>query len=652
MRDMFGLGMGSTGMIHSRRKWRVGPDHSQHLGRAKEVSEYVKHGCQEAVIEIELAKDGKQFKKNINIRCTIKHEGNKSIYTVNGRPQSKKAVIELCKSLSIQIDNLCQFLPQDKVVEFAAMTPAQLLRETQRAVASQEMIDIHEELKDLRRKQKDAQNKFDADQDSLTNLENRQRLQEADVERMREREQVVDHVRKLEVARPFAQYRSARIVAREAKDKQKEAQNELKNLQNEVEPAMRAANEKEHYKKQIEKVVAERKENVTKAERHVDAIDRKFQDKHDKNNELNLEYNTERDSGRKYRVEITRVEQSIGNLKRQMEEAPSELDVQDFNERIRVKRRAVQNCRDQIVELKKKQSEATQRGRERSMDIQRANDELERLESDAGKQNSKLQRASHETAKLWDWVQQHPEEFEKAIYGPPIVECSIKEPKYVDLIESLFQANQMLAISAQTKKDFATLSDAQANLRCSEAALKTVLNGLDHFPLPTDNEAMRRYGFDGWVLEHVNGPDVVLAMLCTEMSLHRTGIALRDTSTEQFEELQKSDVSAWVTGKSSYRITRRREYGPGATSTQVRNLKKATFWTDQPIDLTAKRELQEKIEGWTEEIKAIDAENRETQTKIQAYREAIEKAAQEEARPLFLFRPLALVADCQLERIV
>jgi len=549
---------------------------------------------------------------------------------VNGRPQGKKAVIELARSLSIQIDNLCQFLPQDKVVEFAAMTPIQLLRETQRAVASQEMIDTHEELKDLRRKQKDAQAKFTADQDSLTNLEGRQRLQEADVERMREREQVVKHVRMLEAARPFAQYRSARAVAREAKERRQEAQNELQTLQDEVEPAMRAANVKEQYKKQIEKVAAERRSDISKAERHADGIDRKFQEKHDKHNELCNEYRTERDSGKKYRNEIARVEQLIGNLKRQMQEQPSELDVSAYNERIREKQRGIRNCKEQISELKKKQGEVTQRGKDKSARIQQAEHDLKSLESQAGKQRSKLQSASADTAKLWQWVQENQDRFEKPVFGPPIVECSIKDPKFVSQIESLIQRGHMLAFTVQTKKDFRTLSDAGASQRLSEVNIRTMQIGLDPFRPPIGEDEMKRYGFDGWALDYLNGPEPVLAMLCAEINLHASAVAFKDTTTQQFEMIQNSNIGSWVTGKSSYRITRRREYGPGATSTQVRDLRRAQVWTEQPVDITAKRELQENIAGWTEEVEAAKEEISELQTKVLAYREAIHKTTDEE----------------------
>ncbi|KAK4695470.1 structural maintenance of chromosomes protein 5, partial [Lecanoromycetidae sp. Uapishka_2] len=511
------------------------------------------------------------------------------------------------------------------------MTPIQLLRETQRAVASQEMIDVHDELKDLGRKQKDVQAKFTADQDSLTSLESRQRLQEADVERMREREGVVKHVQMMEAARPIAAYRTARNSHREAKDKRQEAQTELTKLQDEIEPALRALNAKERYKDQIQTVMSERKTALLQAERHADSIDRKFQDGQDRHNQLGIEDNNERKSGKKYRDDIARLEQSIGNLQRQMQQQPSELDLQDYNDRLRDKRRSIQNAKDQITELKTEQLEATQRGREKNNQIQQANVGLEKLESQAGKQNSKLQRASRDTARLWDWVQRNRGEFEETVYGPPCVECSVKDSKYVDLIESLFQANNLLAFSVQTKKDFKKLSDAAASMRLSEIHIRTIQAGLDHFPPPpVGEELMQRYGFEGWALEYLNGPEVVLAMICAEIGLHKTGVAMRDTSSQQYDMLQSSEIAAWVTIKSSYRITRRREYGANATSTQVRGLRNAVMWTDQPVDTAAKRELQENIEGWGEEVAAIEAENRKIQTKILAYRDAIQTAAEEE----------------------
>lgn len=317
----------------------------QHLGRAKDISEYVKHGCQEAMIEIELAGDGKTHKRNPIIRCSIKREGNKSHFSINDKPVPKKGVLDLAKSFSIQIDNLCQFLPQDKVVEFAAMTPVELLRSTQRAVAPPEMLDMHESLKDLRRLQKELQASQISDQDILTNLEGRQRMQEADVERMREREAIKEHVRMLEASKPFAEYRDARMKHREAKDKRKEAGTELKKLEDEIQPSLQAVNSKQLYQHQIETVLSERSRTVKRAEQAADGIDQNLKTLHDSTVEFANAKDAERKGSQKTKNDVARINGVVVSLKRQMEQEPPDWDVSSYNERIV----SIQPCRVQVT---------------------------------------------------------------------------------------------------------------------------------------------------------------------------------------------------------------------------------------------------------------------------------------------------------------
>lgn len=240
----------------------------------------------------------------------------------------------MARSFSIQIDNLCQFLPQDKVVEFAAMTPVELLKSTQRAVASQEMIDMHNDLKELRHRQKDVQASQGSDQDTLTNLEGRQRMQEADVQRMREREQVKERVRLLEIARPFAEYRGARLKHKEAKEKYQDVSLELKQLADEVEPSLRAVNDKQKYQQQIDAVVRERRQAVDKADHAAQLLDKKVGKSAERGDELAKERDAEINSSKQDRQAVTRAEQMITRLKKQMEEKPPDLDVASCNERI------------------------------------------------------------------------------------------------------------------------------------------------------------------------------------------------------------------------------------------------------------------------------------------------------------------------------
>lgn len=280
--------------------------------------------------------------------------------------------------------------------------------------------------------------------------------------------------------------------------------------------------------------------------------------------------------------------------------------------------------------LQRGQEENTRLGRERRQRIEDVKRELDDLESQAAQQDKKLKSMSWDTWKAWEWVKAHQQEFERPVFGPPIVECSITDPKYADMIESIFGKNSFLIFTVQTKADFQKLQNqAHDVLRLSEINIRQMAVGIDKFPPPVDKDELARFGFQGWVLDFIQGPEPVLAALCVDSRVHRTAVGLRDTTTQQFDQLQNSQIDSWVTSKSCYNITRRREYGPGATSTRVRDIRKATVWTDQPVDVTVKRELQEKIEGWGEEVESFQAKNVDAQTEISRLREEM-KMKQEE----------------------
>lgn len=334
---MLGLRLESCGKNHAaaqRAHVTAGLIALQHLGRAKEASEFVKHGSQEATIEIELAADPERQRKNPVIRRNIKREGNKSHFSIDGKPSNMKGVQELAKSFSIQIDNLCQFLPQDKVVEFAAMTPVELLQSTQRAAAPEEMIGWHNLLKKYRGDQKAMQAQYAVDQEILANLEGRQQMQRADVERLQERAKIQQRVKMLEMARPFAKYREARKRHQEAKQKRKDAVAALKELEDDVEPSLRAVNAKQQYREKIDVVVKERKRAVDRADVAAEDLITKIKTMQEKMKEFEVEIRAENNGAREKKTEIVKTEQRITGLKRQMEEQPIEFNASSYNEQI------------------------------------------------------------------------------------------------------------------------------------------------------------------------------------------------------------------------------------------------------------------------------------------------------------------------------
>ncbi|KAK8048673.1 structural maintenance of chromosomes 5 smc5 [Apiospora phragmitis] len=167
--------------------------HPRNLGRAGHVGEFVKHGKDYAVIEVELQANPNQ-RSNPVVRVQISREDNGRKWWLNGKESTQKAVHGLTKEMRIQIDNLCQFLPQDKVAEFASLTPIDLLHETLRAAAPEKMIEEQSQLKALHQEHKKLKANADAASETLKQLESRQQAQQADVDRLKEREAITERI--------------------------------------------------------------------------------------------------------------------------------------------------------------------------------------------------------------------------------------------------------------------------------------------------------------------------------------------------------------------------------------------------------------------------------------------------------------------------
>lgn len=101
------------------------------LGRAQNISDFIKHGKPKGSIEIEL---NNHHGQNYVIKRKLMKD-NKSEWYLNEKMVKAKEIEDLVAELNIQVDNLCQFLPQEKVAEFARMNNFQLLESTEKAVS-------------------------------------------------------------------------------------------------------------------------------------------------------------------------------------------------------------------------------------------------------------------------------------------------------------------------------------------------------------------------------------------------------------------------------------------------------------------------------------------------------------------------------------
>lgn len=602
----------------------------QYLGRGKDPSEYVKHGSREATIEIELYGPPRTRRNHIVVR-TIKREGNKSAFMLNNKASTAKMVQAMANSFNIQIDNLCQFLPQDKVVEFAQMSPIELLASTQRAVAGAEMTRMHEDLKKLRTSQTQYMNENKGHKEQLVNLQNRQEMQRTEVDRMRERALVQKRLAWFEMCRPIAKYADAKTKYRDARQMIAPLDHQLTRLKDASAPTLKRLESKQEYKEQVRQVKLRRAKAMTDSERECDRLMKEIEEKQDKMRDVDNKVEAEKKSIPKTKQEIRNSEHKLADLKRKKAEPAEDFDVRAISDTIQDLKAKERTLDDHREDLRIRFENLKEQGKERTAKVQDLTKTLEGLETQAGQQENKLNALSRDTLQAWKWIQDNRNEFKDIVYGPPILECSLKDPSKADAIESLLQENDFKIITAQNREDFLKLQQKLIKeKKLHDVSLRTCsTTDLAQCRPPLSPADMSKFGLDSWAIDHLTGPSTVLAMLCSEKSLHRSAIASGELSQQQHDDLANTTVQSYVAGRKSYQFIRRAEYGSAGNTARVRDVRPAQRWTDQPVDVGRKASLQRSIAEKNGEVNIIKSEMTSLQNEVKENRAENEQVARE-----------------------
>ncbi|KAF7898394.1 hypothetical protein EAF00_004840 [Botryotinia globosa] len=592
----------------------------KNLGRADKVGEFVKHGSRDAFIEIELQKRSNERENHI-IKTRIIKDGNSCEFWINDKKTSHKNVLALVKGFSIQIDNLCQFLPQDKVSEFAALTPVELLHHTQRAVAAQEMLDWHDELKNLRREEKSRQMQLEQDKEQLINLEKRQAGLRPEMERLEERIQIERDLEKLKNSIPFVEYREARLRYQECKEEKIEATKRFRTLESQVEPTLRFVNEKDSLEKELAKIVSNRRNNLQHAEAEADVLLKKVDEWDDKIGDFDRRIKVVLEAEDKRKKDLAKVKRTIIDLEARLREPAIEFNPTEYNQNIRAIEQDIRAIKATVTELEQSREALKAKGRDLRAEQDRAKQALADFDSQAGKQINKIAQHSRDTATAWKWVQENQDKFEKEVYGPPLITCSVKDPRYTDAVDSLFRSSNMLTITAQTQADYRRLNNQfhSAEMKLAEVRIQTSTQTLaETIGRPSATTAqLNSVGLDGWAIDFIDAPEPVLAMLCNDIKAHKTAVTLHDISDEQYEKIVRTGISSFLTKTTSYKITTRREYG--AMSTQTSGINRAKFFVDGAVDTSGRRVIEENLADLDRKFESLKREAKDITEKISQY---------------------------------
>ena len=603
--------------------------------------DWVKSGQSVFEIEVDLNRP-KPGKDVITFKRRVTKDG-KSMFWIDGEQKTEKEVKKYVTDLDIQLDNLCHFLPQEKVAEFAALAgkPTEMLLKVEEAIGHDGMKKAHEQLNEM---QANVAGKT-KELDQL--LERRQvcEAQKAEIEEEMKRFEVLQEKQKeaefIEKVIPHRRFREAKVEYKQQEVRcaplqaaVDEAKDRAKDLKKEEDKAKRALDSS---KKDCDKFATELNNCQNKVKETRDTM-------------LNME--GELDDLKQQQKDNSKYAKQKEDRKAKLEEEVQELkerksktgkEPADLNSRIEKANKNVQAL-GQKVSSKHAQVEGSKKELRdlESQKLQQQKD-IREFRSMQRVKEEKLMTTNRKAYDAMKWLKENSDRFEKPVLGPLCIEISVKDRESATLVETALGRDKLVFL-VQTDNDYSQLG------RCSGAQERghflkdvTFIKYTGTHVLGEDlgnvSEAtLKKYGITGTLISRVEAPAAIKSWLCTDKNWHKLAIA-NSMSAEKIGALaaDQSLVYQVASGKKMHkfgqlmtpehnvRITFS-HYGKQNRSTQIQPIRPPYQPNIMPGDdsvLDVKKQDLRRMEASEEQMRrALEVLEREEQELRPAHTEA------------------------------
>jgi chromosome segregation ATPase len=517
--------------------------HPTLLGRGEKPQDYVKWGETKAVVEISLAtgvgRDVVTLRREIN---TDEKRGSEWFLGGSHAAKPRKCLLKEIQAVvtkyNIQLGNYTQFLPQDIVKEFPALTPQQLLQRTEDALDDPTLKDKHRELIELKAASRDKDGEHRTKKEHLDDLQAQQEKMRGEVETFNEYNRLKAEIDKMQLRLPFLKYEIMQEKGRELKDLQKQTKKDFKDYDKKLTAAQKPLQEQKAKKVELDAEVKEkgaekrRKENRhTKAQEDLRVLEEEMEEVMENLKEVDKEERKRQERMSKLREEIATQQQQYDHL-----EAAHAGDQGDAAAR----RQKLMKEKQGLLGEQRKAMEAVNKlkkdgGRLRNA-ISRVEESLQK-ERDAGSrilQKLKLPQfgGSDGLVQLARLVAENKRLFKKEVYCPIAMHISIRNPSFARFVETAVDKSVRCAFVTQDEADRETLNrlmqqNGIRGIRCINYAGDS---RSDYSP-PVPTAQLKKFGLLGYMDELFDAPDVVKWVLNDTAKLHQ--IAFGDVEAEQ-----------------------------------------------------------------------------------------------------------------------
>ncbi|GLC34495.1 hypothetical protein PLESTB_001255100 [Pleodorina starrii] len=406
------------------------------LGRADDIKAFVRRGARSFWTEITLSSGGEGrdyvIRRTVSLRRETDASGQRkdrfeSKWKINGADSTSKDVDKLIRRLNIQFDNLCQFLPQDKVSEFAKMDQYELLTATLMAVGDASLYEQHQQLIQLRKDEVQQTAERNAAVTRLEKLKNEHERQRRDYERFQQREKLLEEARSLHSQARWLEVLAKGRAAEAAKQRRDKKREALRALEDQQQEQTRPLREREEAVKEI-------RQSKTASDREAKDADQRMRRIADKlaKNDVDIvalaDEMSSLDSQAKERAGfITVARQRLEKAQADLASAP-EKPPQELYDRTQELRALIQASIRESSDVEAQQNNLSLQIQTLQGQIGRVQGRLDLLNSRKHQMLQRLGQVHRNIGLIHGWVEQHRTDgtFRGPVYGPVALELSVK----------------------------------------------------------------------------------------------------------------------------------------------------------------------------------------------------------------------------------
>jgi len=600
----------------------------KHLGRASDLSGFVKNGQDKARLEIELHDEVMNHPKIT--RVLQRGAKTASQWTLNGEKTSKDAVRKFLRDkFSTEVDNMCQFLPQDKVSMFGRLNDQQLLTETIRSGIGPEMVDEQSELaktqEDLAKMSTTAENEKELLERKLVELEKlKDKVEHLKKRKIRKRKQkdILDKI-------AYVEFSEMRDKYRDSKEKVEKWLVEKKTLEKKVEAAeLRCKDLNEKLKE-----VTKQSTDVNDRSDYNDAVEAgKKAEQLSKTYTRNMENWLDMildavKSKEKAEEAIEKAQIDLQKANARMEKFQGENNVNELKQRRTDLKQSLQEVKRTSQEMEAQYRKARDATQEKRRLLKRASDRMKSLKGDFQSKERIFQNlppwAKQKAAQTWKTIEDMKQVGKlQGFVTFPLLDIGINSSEIASCFEKFVNVDKLLTIVFEEKAD---------------ARYLNAFRGQDTYrvagPMGPRHKASAKFLSSiksrGYLDELINAPDNVLTYLRDICNIDKAIVGTKETeklldAISDEEKAQNLKGYTVMTASTLYRFRVSKYSGQLLIEAQ-------SFRSDQPrlfskLENARNREIVTQFEA---HVLQLEKEVAMLEEKEKGLRPAAEKAKQE-----------------------